>query len=411
MAWILATLAAFNVSSMLVLHKNRLAPRMEIPWTRFGYSLLTSELAWVWLPVQVLAALVLVASGALSSSLGVFSILALMASWGFMTRSIRQAFQATDLTESALREELGSDYRASIPETIRGTLEQEVGFEAWRHPFAMPRPGVERIANTPYGPGGIKQQLDIYRPLELPEAGCPVLLQIHGGAWMYGSKDHQALPLMYYMASKGWICVAINYRLAPSVDLLTLVADCKRALGWIRGEGRNYGMNPGFVAVTGGSAGGHLTALLGLTGNLPALQKESPEADTTVQAVVPFYGLYDLISRYDPADTQLITRFASNRVIYESPEQNPELWDLLSPVMHVGEHSPPFMIIQGGIDSLTTVTGARIFHGKLSEASNKQTVYLELPGAEHAFDCLRSPRTEPVIRGVHRFLEWARALS
>ena len=152
MAWILAALAAFNVSSMLVLHKNRLAPRMEIPWTRFGYSLLTSELAWIWLPVQVLAALVLVASGALSSSLGVFSGLALLASWGFMARSIRQALQATDLTESALREELGSDYRASIPETIRNTLEQEVGFEAWRHPFAMPRPGVERIANIPYGP-------------------------------------------------------------------------------------------------------------------------------------------------------------------------------------------------------------------------------------------------------------------
>jgi acetyl esterase/lipase len=188
-----------------------------------------------------------------------------------------------------------------------------------------------------------------------------------------------------------------------------IVGDCKRAMGWIRSEGQEYGMNPDFVAVTGGSAGGHLTALLGLTGNLPELQAASPDADTTVQAVVPFYGVYDLLSRHDPANAGLFENFAMHKVLYESPEENPELWDLVSPVTHIGPENPPFMVIQGGIDSLTTVTGARHFHRKLKEVAGNTAVYLELPGAEHAFDSLHSPRTDPVIRGVHRFLEWARA--
>jgi acetyl esterase/lipase len=67
------------------------------------------------------------------------------------------------------------------------------------------------------------------------------------------------------------------------------------------------------------------------------------------------------------------------------------------------------MIVQGEIDSLTTINGARSFHQKLKETSNSAAVYLELPGAEHAFDNIHSPRTDPVIKGVHRFLEWARA--
>jgi acetyl esterase/lipase len=261
-----------------------------------------------------------------------------------------------------------------------------------------------------YGPAGVRQQLDIYRPRVLPAGGCPVLLQIHGGAWMIGDKSNQALPLMYLMASRGWICVATNYRLSPSIGFPVHLEDCKRALCWIRTQGREYGMDPAYVAVTGGSAGGHLTALMGLTANRPELQPDAPGVDTSVQACVPFYGVYDFLVRHDQhLNRKLIVNFLQDRVMHESPEQNPALWDLASPVMQIHEGAPPFMVVHGALDSLAAVSDGRSFAQRLRRTSRKPVVFLELPGAEHGFDNLHSPRTEAVIDGVHRFLEWTRA--
>ncbi len=297
MDWLLACLAAFNIVSMRAIYLDRNAERVEPPWTLFAYSLITTELAWLWLPVQLLSALLLVSLGALSSVLGVIALLALAVSWFALLKSIKMAFRSTAITETALQAGLGTDYRSAIPAEVRSNLETEVTFRDWWRPFHMPRAGVEKLKNVAYGPAGIKQRLDIYRPSQIPKDGCPVLLQIHGGAWMMGSKDQQALPLMHYLASKGWICVAINYRLSPSVSFPAHIEDCKRALCWIRTEGHKYGMNPDFVAVSGGSAGGHLTALMGLTANRSELQQEFPGVDTSVQAVVPLYGIYDMLAR------------------------------------------------------------------------------------------------------------------
>lgn len=403
MDWILAALALFNIASMITTHLDRTSKRTVPPWTVFAYSLIATELAWLWLPIQVSLALLLWSFGATESSLGSLSLIALAFSWIPLTKSIRKALTSESLTESALQYALGNDYKNNLP----GTIENTTTFDEWRRPFHMSRPDVEVLRNIAYGPAGIKQKLDIYRPRHIPAEGCPVLLQIHGGAWMMGSKDHQALPLMHYMASKGWICVAINYRLSPSVGFPTHLEDCKRALAWIRNEGGEYGMNPDFVAVTGGSAGGHLTALMGLTENRKDLQPDFPDTDTSIQAAVPFYGVYDFLGRFDRANRELFINFGTGRVMHQSPEENPELWELASPISHLKPDLPPFMMIQGEIDSLTVVNGARHFHRELTKISNQPAVYLELPGAEHAFDNIHSPRTDPVAKGVHRFLEWA----
>ena len=282
-------------------------------------------------------------------------------------------------------------------------------FEHWRNPVGMQLPGVEVIRNIPYGPLGVRQQLDIYRPTTIPPGGCPVVLQIHGGAWMVGDKKHQALPLMYMLATKGYICVACNYRLSPSVGFPTHLIDCKSALCWIRQHGAEYGMNSDFVAVTGGSAGGHLAALMGLTANSLELQPEDPDVDTAVQACIPFYGVYDFLVRHDQhPNRRLYLDFAMHRVMYESPEENPALWELASPLSHISRDAPPFMVIHGDLDSLALVAEARTFTHELRNVSENPVVYLELPGAEHAFDCFRSPRTEETIDGIQRFLEWSR---
>jgi acetyl esterase/lipase len=335
----------------------------------------------------------------------------LLLTWPGLAWSIFQSLtRSTGPTETALCDGLGLDYRSAIPAARSATLRGEVRFDDWRHPFGFRTAGVERLSDIAYGPHGRRQHLDVYRPVDLPEEGCPVLLQIHGGAWMVGSKDHQALPLMWTLASRGWVCVAANYRLSPSVGFPTHLEDCKRALCWIREHGREYGMNPDFVAVTGGSAGAHLATLLALTANDPRYQHEHPDTDTSVQACIPFYGVYDFLVRNGQhPNAPMFREFLEHRVMHQTLEQNPELWDEASPITKVQAGAPPFMIVHGTLDSLALIEDARVFYRELKRTSSNPVVFLELPGAEHAFDIVRSPRTEAVVDGVHRFLEWARA--
>ena len=410
MDWLLAALALFNLISMITVFSPRSVPRRAVPWALFGTALLATELAWIWLPIQAFIAWLLSLGGALDSGLGSFAMFVLVVTWLGLVWSIWMSTKAEPAVENALIQGLGYNYRREIPLQIQTNLRQDVTFKDWYRPLAMRRPEVEVIRHIPYGPAGVRQQLDIYRPRFIPEGGCPVLLQIHGGAWMMGDKGGQALPLMYELASRGWICVAANYRLSPSVSFPTHLHDCKSALCWIRENGREYGMDPAFVAVTGGSAGGHLSAMMGLTENRPELQPDNPNTDTSVQACIPFYGVYDFLVRYDQhPNRRVYERFLTGRVLHETLADNPDLWDLASPVAQIHPDAPPFMVVHGALDSLAAVSEGRIFSQKLRETSNNPVVYLELPGAEHAWEVVHSLRTEHTVDGVHRFLEWVRA--
>jgi len=410
MDWLLAALALFNLFSMVMVFSPRAVKRKDVPWAMFGTALLATELAWIWLPLQIFIAWLLALGGALESGLGSFALFILAVTWPGLVWSIWMSTRAQATVEDALSHGLGHNYRSQIPPAAQAMMRQEVSFRDWRNPLAMRRPDVELLRNIPYGPGGVRQQLDVYRPRFIPEGGCPVLLQIHGGAWMMGDKGSQALPLMYTLASRGWIVVAANYRLSPSVGFPTHLHDCKSALCWIRENGREYGMNPDFVAVTGGSAGGHLSALMGLTGNRRELQPDHPDTDTSVQACIPFYGVYDMLVRENQhPNRQVYERFLRGKVMYESPQENPQLWDLASPIAQVHPDVPPFMVVHGTHDSLAVVNEGRAFSHKLREVSHNPVVYVEMPGAEHAWETVHSLRTEHTIDGVHRFLEWVRA--
>jgi len=410
MDWLLAALAIFNMVSMVMVFSPRAVSRKDVPWAMFGTALLATELAWVWLPLQMLLAWLLSLGGALDSGLGSFALFILIITWPGLVWSIWKSTKAEATVEEALARGLGPDYRSRIPASAQASIRREVSFKDWCKPLSMRRPDVELIQHIPYGPAGVRQQLDIYRPRVIPEEGCPVLLQIHGGAWMMGDKGGQALPLMYELASRGWICVAANYRLSPSVGFPTHLHDFKAALCWIRQHGREYGMNPDFVAVTGGSAGGHLAALMGLTANRPELQPDHPDTDTSVQACIPFYGVYDLLVRYNQhPNRQMYQRFMRGKVLHQTVEENPELWELGSPLSQIHPDVPPFMILHGSHDSLALVSEGRVFSEHLRKQSTQPVAYVEMPGAEHAWEVVHSLRTEHTIDCVHRFLEWVRA--
>jgi acetyl esterase/lipase len=209
-----------------------------------------------------------------------------VAALGYLVRQSRSSQHAF---ETALVEVLGNDYRTRL-EAAHDDIDW-----AWRTParqllwpFTRSAPGVEVRRNVPYAPEhGRRGLLDVYKPAG-DVSGAPVLLQVHGGAWTFGAKDQQGLPLMRHMAARGWVCVAINYRLSPRSPFPAQIIDVKRAITWVREHGEEHGADPAFIAVTGGSAGGHLAALAALTPNEPEYQPGFEDADTTLQAAVPF---------------------------------------------------------------------------------------------------------------------------
>jgi acetyl esterase/lipase len=410
MALLLAALAVLNLVSMAAVFARRGVARKKVPWTQFGIALLATELAWIWLPLQLLLALLASLGGALQSWLGMLALVVLLFTWPALAWCLWMSTKAAAAVQRSLVLGLGPDYRDKIPTAARSSMRSHIRFMDWHNPIARDTGAVEVIRHLPYGPAGVRNHLDIYRPRSLPPQGCPVLLQIHGGAWMMGDKGSQALPLMYSLASRGWICVAVNYRLSPSVSFPAHLLDCKSALCWIRENGRSYGMDSNFVAVTGGSAGGHLTALMGLTENQPEYQPGHLLTDTSVQACIPFYGIYDFLVRYEQhPNRRVYERFLTGRVLHETLKDNPALWDQASPVAQIHANAPPFMVVHGTHDSLAAVAEGRVFSSKLREVSRRPVVYLEMPGAEHGYDIVHSLRTEHTIEGVFAFLEWVRA--
>jgi acetyl esterase/lipase len=312
--------------------------------------------------------------------------------------------------DRGLQDGLGIHFFDAIRAEHAQRLQAGAPLTAWLNPLRLhDRRHVTRVRNIAYGPGGGRQQLDVYRPRE-PRSGCPVLLQIHGGAWVFGRKDNQGLPLMNEMVRQGWVCVALNYRLSPQATFPDHLVDCKSALRWIRGHVAEYGGDPGFVAVTGGSAGGHLAALMALTPNEPEYQPGFEDVDTSVVAAVPFYGAYDFLE-HNGVRVERASRpsFVEKLVMKSSPREARRAWERASPIRWVHAGAPPFFVLHGTHDSLVWVEGGRRFAQALQAASGQPVAWAELPGAQHAFDILPSLRCVHAVNAVAAFLAWVRS--
>ena len=148
----------------------------------------------------------------------------------------------------------------------------EINWYSWLNPnIIFDDPRIEIIVDKEFHQeNDLKLKLDIYRPRSSKKF-LPAILQIHGGGWISGSKRQAAL-LMSHMAAQGWVCFSAVHRLSPEIVFPGHLIDIKRALNWIRKNAEKYGVDPEFVVVTGGSAGGHLASLMALTQNQPEFQ-------------------------------------------------------------------------------------------------------------------------------------------
>lgn len=320
---------------------------------------------------------------------------------------INQSRQAGPGTERALVQTLGPDYVEEL-DALPTPADLAVPWRKLIYPFRMKNAQVLVERNIAYNDHGKRGMLDIYTPAGgVPDGGAPVLLQVHGGAWMISKKEEQGLPLMNHLAAKGWVCVAINYRMAPRDPWPAHIIDVKQAIAWIREHIASYGGDPGYIAITGGSAGGHLSALAALTPGDPRWQPGFEEADTSVQVAVPHYGVYDLAGATGRESARSMRDgFLAPRIFRTTWEDHPEAFEAASPLLRVTEHAPDFFVLHGAVDTLIEVDQARQFVERLRSISKRSVVYAELPGAQHAFDVFPSIRSEHTLRAIDRYLHW-----
>lgn len=321
-----------------------------------------------------------------------------------------QSRRAVTDAEDALAEGLGVDYVEQL-DAKPTPAELAVPWRRLANPFAFRsaarRAGIEVHRDIPYAPHGRRGLLDVYTSEVTPASGAPVLLQVHGGGWTIGNKDQQGLPLMQHMAAKGWVCVAINYRLAPRDPWPAQIVDVKAAIAWIRENIAEYGGDPSYIAITGGSAGGHLTALAAVTPNAPEFQPGFESADTTLQVAVPYYGVYDMAGASGLRTAELMRdRFLGPRIFKKDPASDLEPFEQASPLLRVTADAPDFFVVHGSRDTLVDPGQARAFVAALRAISKRSVTYAELPGAQHAFDIFPSIRSQHLVRATDRFLHW-----
>ena len=248
------------------------------------------------------------------------------------------------------------------------------------------------------------QLLDVWRTKELPSQPAPVMLFLPGGAWVHGGRILQGYALMSHLAERGWVCLSIDYRVAPNHPWPQHITDVKTAIAWARANVDKYGGDRNFIAVAGTSAGGHLAALAGLTPNDPEMQSELPEgSDTSVDAVVGIYGRYDWEDRSTVERARFVD-FLERVVVKRKIARHPEIFRKASPIARTHADAPPFLVIHGSGDTVIPVQQARDFVEKLRGESRSVVGYVELPGAGHGFDMTDGARTGSMATAIGLFL-------
>lgn len=393
MAWAWAYLSVSIVGAAFVVNAYRPIRVPPLSGLSFFAGWPTAELAPWHMAWQALATAGFAAAGAFGSWPGWAGLAITGVAWVGLVGLVLESLEARGVLDRALAEG-GIE---APPASGRHTM--------WRLPrllYPLPRPArsMRVTRHVDYaGDGARHHRLDVMvRRRDPPQEAAPVLLYIHGGAWVFGDKREQGLPMLEELARRGWVTVSINYGLGPRTRWPGQVADCTQALSWVREHIAEHGGDPGFVVVSGGSAGGHLAALVALTA------KESP-----VAACVPFYGVYDFTgSGEDHRSEEALRILLETRVFPRPRREDPECYRQASPLFQVHAEAPPFFVLHGTRDTLVPVSEARRFVSALREVAGTAVIYAELPGAQHAFDVLPSVRCALAVDAVASFLEAVR---
>lgn len=243
-------------------------------------------------------------------------------------------------------------------------------------PFVVRSPRVVRHRDIAYGPHGDRNLLDVFQPRRPARTSStaprPVLVYFHGGGYASGRKDREARLLMHRAVRRGWVAVSAAYRLRPDAGMPEHLADADAAIAWVRAHADELGADPDTVVVAGSSAGAHLASVVALRRPSPA--QAAPTDPARIAAVVGLYGWYG--GYWGGA----------------APSANP------AELVHAD--APPFVLVHGDKDTYVPPALAQRLAARLRSISREPVVLAVLPGAQHGFDLLRSPRFSAVTDAV-----------
>ena len=243
--------------------------------------------------------------------------------------------------------------------------------------------GVSRRSDVIYAPG---LSLDLYRGAR-PSGRC--LVYLHGGSWGGGDPRRQFRPVIHHLAAEDWIVAAIRYPLSPAATFPDHLTGALQVFDWISAEGWRYGIDPGRLAIAGGSAGAHLASLaaLGMHEN--------------IRAAVCLYGVYDFFNRHRHRyDWPVIP----NKVMKVSAAADPDRYRAASPLDQSHPEAPPFLLVHGTSDSLVPVAETTVFAAALEE-NDVPVELLRVRWGQHAFDIMGGARSRALAVRVAEFLD------
>jgi acetyl esterase/lipase len=273
--------------------------------------------------------------------------------------------------------------------------------------FAGPNGGASTPAATEtYATvDGVELKVDVWQPTGVATGPRPAMIYVFGGGWVTG--DRKQMPAYFqWLTSQGLTVFAVDYRLATPGNPVWDKApgDVKCAVGWVRANAARHGIDPNRIVLSGNSAGGNLAMLAAYTAGDDRVPASCAVADTSVRAVVEFYGPTDLAAAYRDADaSDTLDRLES--YLGGAPTDQADRYSRNSPVTYVRPGLPPTLLLHGARDSVVPAAQATELAGKLTAAGVPNSVVM-LPATEHSFDGLYGGFATQITRpAITRFLQ------
>ncbi len=258
--------------------------------------------------------------------------------------------------------------------------------------------GVVAHRDLVYVPDGHeRQKLDLYLP-EKGEGPFPLIIWIHGGGWQSGSKEN-CLPLRVGFVNKGFAVASINYRLSGHAVFPAQIEDAKTAIRWLRAHALEYSIDPDRFGLWGSSAGGHLVALAGTSGEEKSFEV-GPHLDVSsrVKAVCDFYGPTDFLAFVtSPGYQRHADAFSPESKLIGGPvKEHPEKAAKLNPITYVSADDPPFLIVHGNQDAVVPIGQSRLLHTALLKAGVVVDFHT-IEGGGHGGPGFQKPEIEGMV--------------
>jgi len=230
-------------------------------------------------------------------------------------------------------------------------------------------------------------QMDVWQPNNQEDASNAAMVYVYGGGFSSGTRDQWA-PYFQHLTEQGITVFSMDYRLStptePSWD--KAAGDVKCAVGWVRENADEYNIDESRIAISGGSAGGNLALLTAYSAESDTVPADCDTADSSVRAVVDFYGPPDLAGLYTGTPSADVAD-SLDQYLGTTPDENPERYAALSPETYVTADTPPTLIIQGQRDTGVQASLSVDLAAQL-DAAGVENELLLLPATEHGFDAV-----------------------